>query len=60
MGRYIIRRLLYMFVVILVVSLITFLETKEKFRINPIDVSLDNLDSISRILSFLEKQSTKQ
>jgi acyl carrier protein len=35
------------------VSMITFLEQKCSFRMNPLDVNLDNLDSIDRILGFV-------
>lgn len=35
------------------VSLITFLERKCSFRMSPLDVTLDNLDSIERILAFV-------
>jgi len=35
------------------VSLITFLEQNCSFRMNPLDVNLDNLDSIERILEFV-------
>ena len=34
------------------VSLMTFIETEENMRISPSDVTLDNLDSIERIIRF--------
>ena len=37
------------------VSLITFLEQSGSFRMNPLDVNLDNLDSIERILEFVDR-----
>ena len=37
------------------VSLITFLEQHCSFRMNPLDVNLDNLDSIERILDFVDR-----
>lgn len=37
------------------VSLITFLEQKCSFRMSPLDVNLDNLDSIERILGFVDR-----
>jgi acyl carrier protein len=37
------------------VSLITFLEKEGRFRMSPIDVNLDNLDSIERILGYVER-----
>jgi acyl carrier protein len=39
------------------VSVMSFLESKGRFRIHPVDVSLDNLDSIGRILRFVERMS---
>jgi acyl carrier protein len=35
------------------VRLMAFLETEGRFRINPTDVSLDNMDSIARIMRFV-------
>jgi acyl carrier protein len=40
------------------VSLIVELEVVGKFRIAPFDVTLDNLDSIDRILRFAASQAT--
>lgn len=37
------------------VTLMMFLENKGKFRINPADVTLDNLDSIDRIISYCQR-----
>jgi acyl carrier protein len=37
------------------VSLITFIEEKCRFRVNPMDVSLDNMDSIDRILGYVRR-----
>jgi Acyl carrier protein len=37
------------------VSLITFIEEKCRFRVNPMDVTLDNLDSIDRILGYVRR-----
>lgn len=37
------------------VSLITFIEAKCRFRVNPMDVSLDNMDSIDRILGYVRR-----
>jgi acyl carrier protein len=41
------------------VSMMSFLETEGKFRINPADVSIDNMDSIGRILSYTARVSTE-
>ena len=37
------------------VSLITFLEQECSIRMNPLDVNLDNLDSIERILEYVDR-----
>ena len=37
------------------VSMMSFVETEGRFRINPADVSLDNLDSVGRILRYVER-----
>jgi acyl carrier protein len=37
------------------VNLMMFLENQGGFRINPVDVNLDNLDSIDRIVAFSER-----
>ena len=37
------------------VSLMTFLEKRCGFRINPIDVNLDNMDSVERIVAFAQR-----
>jgi acyl carrier protein len=37
------------------VSLITFLEKEGGFRMSPVDVNLDNLDSIERIVKYVER-----
>ncbi len=34
------------------VELITFIESEGRFKINPTDVNLDNLDTIGRIIAF--------
>ena len=39
------------------VDLIQFIETEGGFKMNPSDVNLDNLDSITRILTFAESQT---
>jgi acyl carrier protein len=38
------------------VSLITHIEARCKFRMSPADVNLDNMDSIDRILVFVAKR----
>ena len=38
------------------VNLMTYLETQGGFRINPVDVNLDNMDSIERIIAFVERE----
>ena len=40
------------------VALISFIEKSASIRINPIDVNLNNLDTINRMLTFVE--SNKQ
>jgi len=41
------------------VSLITFIEKEGGFRVNPMDVNLENMDSVERILAYAErKQAT--
>lgn len=37
------------------VSLIMLLEQKCEFKMNPLDVNLDNLDSIERILDYVQR-----
>jgi len=37
------------------VMLMSFLESEGKFRINPVDVSLENMDSVERILNFSKR-----
>lgn len=37
------------------VSLMTFLEVEGGIRINPADVNLDNMDSIGRMLAYVER-----
>ncbi len=39
------------------VSLITWLEEQYGFRMNPMDVNLDNLDSVELICGFVERVS---
>jgi acyl carrier protein len=39
------------------VDLVMFLEQKSGARIEPTDITLDNLDSINNILTFLEDRS---
>lgn len=41
------------------VSLITFIEKEEKIRVNPMEVALDNLDSVERILHFVERKKSE-
>ena len=38
------------------VLLISFIESRCGFRMSPIDVNLDNLDSIDRILAYVQKK----
>lgn len=40
------------------VSLMTFLEAEGGIRINPADVNLDNMDSIARMLAYVERVQT--
>lgn len=37
------------------VSLITFLEETGDFRVNPMDVNLDNMDTIECIVAYVER-----
>ncbi|MDM8559133.1 acyl carrier protein [Candidatus Parabeggiatoa sp. HSG14] len=39
------------------VELITFIEKEANIKISPTEVNLDNLDSVSRILNFVEHHS---
>ncbi|MBG6211989.1 acyl carrier protein [Labrenzia sp. EL_126] len=39
------------------VTLMVLLETNGGFRINPADVNLDNMDSIARMIDFVERAS---
>jgi len=39
------------------VELISFIEKESNIKMSPTDVNLDNLDSIERILGFLERRS---
>lgn len=39
-------------------EVILFIEGQAGIRMNPSDINLDNLDSISNILAFVEKQSS--
>ena len=39
------------------VELMTFIESSANVRLNPADVTLENLDSISRILGFVGRAS---
>lgn len=41
------------------VTLISFLEKQGSFRISPMDVNLENLDTINRILAFAEQSTSK-
>ena len=41
------------------VELISLIESKGNFRMRPTEVQLENLDSISRILSFSEKRTAE-
>lgn len=38
------------------VTLITYIEKHCEFRVNPVDVNLDNMDSIDRILSYVDRK----
>lgn len=40
------------------VSLITFIEKQEKIRVSPMEVALDNLDSVEKILAFVERKKS--
>ena len=40
------------------VSMMSFVETEGSFRIHPADVSLDNLDSVGKILRYAERMSS--
>lgn len=37
------------------VSLMSFIETEASIRVNPLDVNLENMDSIERILAYVER-----
>ena len=37
------------------ITLVVFLETRCNFRMPPLDVNLDNLDSIEKIISYLDR-----
>ena len=39
------------------VELMTFIETSASIRLDPGDVTLENLDSVNRILSFVQKSA---
>ena len=39
------------------ITLMTFLESQCGFRIGPMEVTLDNFDSIERILRFAERKT---
>jgi acyl carrier protein len=39
------------------VELITFLEAEAGIRVNPMDVTMENIDSIERILGFVREKS---
>ena len=39
------------------ISLITFIEKQGNFRISPTDVNLDNMDSIERLMAYIQSQS---
>ena len=39
------------------VSLMSYIEREAGFRINPTEVSLDNFDSIDRILRYVERRA---
>jgi acyl carrier protein len=39
------------------VSLMTWLEAEGGFRLSPLDVNLDNFDSVDRILAFCQRAS---
>ncbi len=40
------------------VDLVVFLEKQGGFKLSPTDVSLDNLDSIQRIMQFVERSTS--
>jgi acyl carrier protein len=37
------------------VTLIAYIEHRERFRMSPLDVNLDNMDTVARILGYLER-----
>lgn len=39
------------------IALMTYIEHEAGFRINPAEVSLDNFDSVERMLRFVERRS---
>ncbi len=38
------------------VTLITFIEKQCSFRVSPVEVNLDNMDSIDRILTYVDRK----
>ncbi len=38
------------------VSLITYIEKQAGFRMSPMDVNLENMDSVERILAYVERK----
>ena len=40
------------------VTLMTYLEKEGKFRVDPADVNLENMDSIERILTYVERATS--
>jgi len=41
------------------VSVLTFIETQTGVRVGAMDVTLDNFDSVKRILAFIERAETE-
>lgn len=41
------------------ISLITFIEKQAGFRMNPMEVSLENMDSVERILAYVERKNAE-
>jgi acyl carrier protein len=41
------------------VSLITFIEKQCGFRVNPMDVNLENLDTVDRIIAYTDRKTAE-
>ena len=42
------------------VSLLTFVETTCAFKVSPLEVNLDNMDSIERLMGFIRRKTEGQ